>query len=149
MAAVLALDVGGKRTGMSVSDESRTFAFPLYTVETHRLSDEIKKVLSERNVDALVLGMPKNLKNEDTDNTHKVVITLKMLMNSFPNLQFYTVDERFTSRMAQQAHIMGGMKKKDRQVKENTDTTSATLILQSYLEQKEWLKAETSNHRKN
>ncbi|HRH34187.1 MAG TPA: Holliday junction resolvase RuvX [Catalimonadaceae bacterium] len=142
MAAVLALDIGGKRTGMAVSDDNKVFAFPLYTVETRVLNESVKKVLAERTVDSLVLGMPKNLKNEETDNTQKVLKTLKSLQKLFPNLLIFTVDERFTSKMAQQAHIMGGMKKKDRQVKENTDTTSATLILQSFLEQKDRIQPE-------
>lgn len=142
MAAALGLDIGGKRTGMAVSDESKIFAFPLYTVETRVLNEAIKKVLAERLVDSLVVGMPKNLKNEETDNTQRVIRTLKSFQKLFPNLLIFTVDERFTSKIAQQTHILGGMKKKDRQVKEHTDTTSATLILQSYLEQKDRIKPE-------
>jgi putative Holliday junction resolvase len=136
MGVVLALDVGGKRTGMAVSDESHTFSFPLQTVETHRLAEEIKKLLIERPITELVMGMPKNLKNEDTDGTKIAERVKNQLTKTFPALPISLVDERFTSRMAQQAMLQGGMKKSDRRQKENTDKLSATLILQSFLEQK-------------
>ena len=140
MGAVLALDIGQKRTGLAISDESQIFAFPMETIPSHSLLLEIKRLSAERSLDSLVVGMPKNLKNEDTDNTARVNRTIKQLKTAFPNLKIFAVDERFTSKMAQQALIMGGMKKMERQVKENTDKVSATLILQSYLEQKEFQK---------
>lgn len=140
MGAVLALDIGQKRTGLAVSDESQIFAFPLETIPSHTLLLEIKRLNTERNLSGLVVGMPKNLKNEDTDNTSRVERTIQQLKKTFPELTIFAVDERFTSKMAQQAMLMGGMKKKERQVKENTDKLSATLILQSFLEQKEFQK---------
>ncbi len=135
MGCVLALDVGGKRTGLAISDETKTFAFPMHTTETSKLFEEIEKIATERKLESIVVGMPKNLKNEDTDNTARVEQTIKKLKKKFTDLKIFTVDERFTSRMAMQAMVMGGMKKKDRQKKENTDKLSATLILQSFLEQ--------------
>lgn len=139
MGAVLALDIGGKRTGVAISDENQTFAFPHSTIETHRLKEEITKIKQERNISTIVVGMPKNLKNEDTDNTRRVLDFIKKIQKWFPELLIFSVDERFTSKIAKQAHLMGGMKKMDRRVKEYTDTTSATLILQSFLEQKDRL----------
>jgi putative holliday junction resolvase len=136
MAAILALDVGGKRTGMAISDDSGIFAFPLQTVETRLLTAEIRKLLLERPFGEIVMGMPVNLKNESTDGTRMAESVLKSLKKDFPLLPISTIDERFTSRMAMQAMVMGGMKKSDRRQKENTDKVSATLILQSYLEQK-------------
>jgi putative Holliday junction resolvase len=136
MAQILALDVGGKRTGMAISDESETLAFPLQTVETHHLEIEIKKLEAERKLVEIVMGMPKNLKNQSTDGTVIAERILKRLKAVFPHLKISTVDERFTSKMAMQAMVMGGMKKSDRKQKENTDKLSATLILQSFLEQK-------------
>lgn len=140
MGAVLALDIGQKRTGLAVSDENQVFAFPLETIPSHTLLLEIKRLATERVLESLVVGMPRNLKNENTDNTARVERTIKQLNKAFPELKIFTVDERFTSKMAQQAMLIGGMKKKERQVKENTDKLSATLILQSFLEQKEFQK---------
>lgn len=139
MGPVLALDIGGKRTGLAISDPAAIFSFPLFTIETQLLKPELEKLMAEKKIVAFVAGMPKNLKNEATDNTAKVLHTLELLQKWFPGIPIFTVDERFTSKIAQQAHIMGGMKKMHRRQKEYTDTTSATLILQSYLEQKERL----------
>jgi len=135
MGILLALDIGGKRTGMAISDETKTFAFPLQTTETHKLISEIDALHKARSIDAIVVGMPKNLKNEPTDNTPRVQKTISILKKKFPDLGIFTVDERFTSTMARQAMVAGGMKKKEREKRENTDKVSATLILQSFLEQ--------------
>ena len=136
MAVILALDVGGKRTGMAVSDEEGIFAFPLQTVETSKLVLEIRNLMLERTLEAIVMGMPVNLKNEATDGTIKAKQVFAGLKKEFPALEISTIDERFTSRMAKDALLAGGMKKSDRRQKENTDKVSAALILQSYLEQK-------------
>jgi len=136
MACILALDVGGKRTGMAISDDSESLAFPFQTVETHQLEKEIRKIETEKAIGEIVMGMPKNLQNQNTDGTVIAVRVLKNLTKAFPHLKISTIDERFTSKMAMQAMVMGGMKKSDRRQKENTDKLSATLILQSFLEQK-------------
>jgi len=136
MSVILALDVGGKRTGMAISDPEGIFAFPLQTVETYHLVQELKKIDKERSLSAIVMGMPVNLKNESTDGTKIAERVLSTLKKDFPHLEISTIDERFTSRMAKQAMLLGGMKKSDRRQKENTDKLSATLILQSFLEQK-------------
>jgi putative Holliday junction resolvase len=133
MAVILALDVGGKRTGMAVSDEEGIFAFPLQTVETSKLVVEIRNLMRERTLEAIVMGMPVNLKNEATDGTIKAKQVFAGLKKEFPALEISTIDERFTSRMAKDALLAGGMKKSDRRQKENTDKVSAALILQSYL----------------
>jgi putative Holliday junction resolvase len=136
MGLILALDIGGKRTGMAISDENHIFAFPLQTVESHNIIKEIDLLLKERNLESIVLGLPKNLKNENTDGTKKADDVFKKLKKKYPLLKIFQIDERFTSSMARKAMVEGGMKKKDREIKENTDKLSATLILQSFLEQK-------------
>ena len=145
MGLILALDVGGKRTGMAISDENHIFAFPLQTVDTHSIILEIKKLLAERNLESIVLGLPKNLKNENTDGTYKAQQIFRKVKKDFPQFTIFQIDERFTSSMARKAMIDGGMKKKDREKKENTDKLSATLILQSFLEQKSRF-GTTKNH---
>lgn len=135
MACILALDAGGKRTGMAVSDEARVFAFPLQTVPTESLSAEIHSLMKTRNISAIVIGIPVNLKNQETDGTIIAKRVMEKLKKEFPSLEISGIDERFTSRLAMQALVQGGMKKSDRRQKENTDKVSAALILQSYLEQ--------------
>ena len=136
MGLILGLDIGGKRTGMAISDENHIFSFPLQTVETQQLINQIKLLMQERNLEIIVMGLPRNLKNENTDGTKKAQIVFSQLKKNFPQFQIFQIDERFTSSMARKAMVEGGMKKKDREIKENTDKLSATLILQSFLEQK-------------
>lgn len=136
MPCILALDVGGKRTGMAVSDEGQIFAFPLETVPTHLLLTRIQEIRRERSIGEIVLGMPVNLRSEETDGTKKAQEVLTRLRKEFPELLISTIDERFTSSMARAALLQGGMKKSDRRQKENTDKVSAALILQSFMEQK-------------
>jgi len=82
----------------------------------------------------VVIGMPKNLDNSDTDSTHGVRVLIKHFKKKFPDMPIIEHDERFTSQLAMQAMIAGGMSKKDRRVKGTVDRVSATIILQSYME---------------
>lgn len=133
MGRVLAIDYGVKRTGIAVTDPFRIIATPLETVLTKDLLSFLKAYVSREPVDEFVIGMPKNLKNEDSEIAPMVRKFIMILKESFPSNPVSEVDERFTSSMAQRAMIEGGMKKKDRQVKGNVDKISATLILQSFL----------------
>jgi putative Holliday junction resolvase len=58
------------------------------------------------------------------------------LAKNFPKLPIKRIDERLTSRMAKASMLEMGLKKKDRQKKENVDQISAVLILQTYMENK-------------
>lgn len=136
MGPVLALDIGGKRTGMAVSDDTLTFAFPLETVETRLLLDAVGARIAERGIAGLVVGLPVNLKNEPTDATPIVRSWVERIRARFAGMPVFLVDERFTSSMARQSLVAAGMKKSDREKKENTDKVSAALILQSYLDQR-------------
>lgn len=133
MGRVLAMDYGIKRTGIAVTDPLRIIATPLETVLTENLLTFLKEYARREPVDEFVIGMPKTLKNEDSDIAPMVRKFVSVLKNAFPEKAVHEVDERFTSSMAQRAMIEGGMKKKDRQVKGNADKISATLILQSFL----------------
>jgi putative holliday junction resolvase len=133
MGRILAIDYGLKRTGMAVTDPLRIIATPLETVPTTTLFDFLIGYIRKEVVDEFVVGMPKTLLNKDSEISpivRKFVDELKM---KFPGKQVHLADERFTSSMAMKAMIEGGMKKKDRQVKENVDKISATIILQSFL----------------
>lgn len=133
MGRVLAIDYGLKRTGLAVTDLLRIIATPLDTVLTKDLLSFLKDYVKREPVDEFVIGMPKTLKNEDSDVAPMVRKFVLILKETFPGKPVFEIDERFTSSMAQKAMIEGGMKKKDRQVKGNADKISATLILQSFL----------------
>ena len=133
MGRVLAMDYGIKRTGIAVTDPLRIIATPLDTVLTKDLLAFLKTYVGREQVDEFVIGMPKNLMNEDSEIAPVVRKFVSILKQTFPEKRVSEVDERFTSSMAHRAMIEGGMKKKDRQVKGNADKISATLILQSFL----------------
>lgn len=134
MSRILAIDYGSKRTGFAVTDPSQIIATPLDTVETKSALLFLTNYMKKEEVEKIVIGMPKNLQNEDTDSTLAVRKFIAVLKRSFDNIPVIEVDERFTSKMAFQSMITGGVKKKDRKNKATIDKLSATIILQSYLE---------------
>ena len=134
MGRLLAIDYGLKRTGIAVTDPLRIIATPLDTVPTVGLLEFLSKYLTTEKVDEFVVGMPKTLMNEDSAIAPSVKKFIEILKQKFPEKPVHLVDERFTSSLAMQAMIDGGMKKKDRQVKGNVDKISATIILQSFID---------------
>ncbi|MFC5271311.1 Holliday junction resolvase RuvX [Adhaeribacter terreus] len=136
MARILAIDYGNKRTGLAVTDPLQIIANGLETVPTHTLLTYLKNYIQKENVEAIVVGMPKRLDNTPTDTTAAVTGLVRKLKTEFPAQQIHLVDERFTSKIAFQTMLAGGLKKKARQNKATVDMVSATIILQSYLESK-------------
>lgn len=136
MGRILAIDYGLKRTGLAVTDPLQIIATALETVETQALIPFLKDYFQKEKVDEVIIGLPKKLNNEDSDTASEIRKFIDRFKNNFPTMAIQEVDERFTSSIAQQAMISGGMKKKDRQVKGNVDKISATLILQSYMQSK-------------
>lgn len=134
MGRLLAIDYGKKRTGIAVTDPLRIIASPYDTVPTENLFTFLKSYLQREAVDEFVVGMPKTLKNEDSEIAPLVRKFVEELKNQFPEKPVHLADERFTSSMAQRALIDGGMKKKDRQIKGNVDKVSAAIILQSFMD---------------
>jgi len=134
MGRVLAIDYGKKRTGIAVTDVLRIIATPLETVATDKLMAYLNAYVAKEGVDEFVVGLPKTLKNEDSETAPLVRKFVEELEKVFPGKPIHLIDERFTSKIAMQAMLDGGMKKKDRQEKGNVDRISAAIILQSYLE---------------
>jgi len=130
---ILAIDYGAKRTGLAVTDPLKIIASALETVPSEKLIDYLKKYTQSEEVEAFVVGMPKSLDGTDTHGTVYVNKLIEELKIHFPVMPVHLVDERFTSKMAVQTMIAGGMKKKDRQVKGNVDKISAVIILQSFM----------------
>lgn len=134
MGRILAIDYGHKRVGLAVTDPLQLIATPLETIHSQDLLAYLKAYHQREPLDALVIGMPKNLQNEATDSTSAVVGVVRRLRKEFPGVPVHEMDERFTSRMAHAAMLAGGLGKKDRRDKATVDKVAATIILQSYLE---------------
>ncbi len=133
MGRMMAIDYGLKRTGLAVTDPMRIIATALETVDTAQLITYLRKYFEKEKVDEVAIGLPKRLNNQDSDTAPAVRAFAELFKKSFPSIPIFFIDERFTSSIAQQSMISGGMKKKDRQVKGNVDKISATLILQDYM----------------
>lgn len=134
MPRLLAIDYGTKRTGIAVTDPAQIIATALETVPTHTLFVFLKSYFEKEPVEAIVIGMPKGLDNQDTNSTSAVRGAIRRLQKEFPMMPVFEHDERFTSALAMQSMIMGGTSKKDRRDKANLDKISATIILQSFME---------------
>lgn len=133
MARILAIDYGRKRCGLAVSDPLQIIATGLTTVETDQLIYFIKKYINTEPVSTIILGKPLRLDGTENDLMPKVEKCYRQLNQLFAPINIYWVDERFTSKMATQAIIDSGLKKKDRQNKALVDEVSATILLQGYM----------------
>ena len=138
MARILAIDYGKKRTGLAVTDVLQIIANGLTTVPTHTLMDFILDYVKREPVERIVVGLPKQMNNEPSENMSRITPFVNRLRKVLPNIPVEYVDERFTSVLAQQAMLDGGLKKKDRQRKELVDEISATIILQSYMDSRKF-----------
>ncbi|WP_177604415.1 Holliday junction resolvase RuvX [uncultured Phocaeicola sp.] len=138
MSRIIAIDYGKKRTGIAVTDPLQIIANGLTTVPTHQLVDFLLDYVRREPVERIVVGHPKQMNNEDSENMKNIVPFLNRLRKLLPDMPVELVDERFTSVLAHQAILAGGLKKKDRQNKALVDEISATIILQSYLESKKY-----------
>lgn len=136
MGRILAIDYGRKRSGIAVTDPLQIIANGLETVSTHTLIDYLEKYFAIEEVELVVLGYPRQVNGEDSESMKYIKPFYNRLKNKFPQLNVTWVDERFTSKIAFQTMIDGGLKKKARQNKALVDKISATIILQSYLEEK-------------
>lgn len=134
MARILAIDYGGKRTGLAVTDPLQIIATGLETIDSATLISWLKNYLQKEEVELIIIGLPKNWDESDTHATPLVLSAIKKIQKEFPVMPIKTVDERYTSKMAKDAMLEMGMKKKDRQDKKNVDLIAATIILQEYLQ---------------
>lgn len=134
MGKILALDYGKKRTGIALSDDMRIFAFGHSTADTKNLQSVLQNLVTQEKVSTIILGEPKRLNNEVSSTTEMVYQFQKNLESWFPEMEIVLVDERYTSKMAQDSILQSGAKKKKRQDKALIDTVSATILLQTYLE---------------
>ncbi len=140
MGRIMALDYGRKRTGVAVSDPLQLIAGGLDTVETHRLEAFLADYLAKNAVDTIVVGMPRQADGTPSESYTYIRPFVEKLRKKYPEIPVEMVDERYTSVLAMRAMIDGGVKKSERRNKALVDKVSATIILQTYMEQKLSLK---------
>lgn len=134
MGRILAVDYGKKRVGLAVTDPLKIIGSALTTVPTHEVFPWLKDYLAREQVEKLVVGLPKQMNNQPSESMPLITKFVEEFQKLYPHIPVQMVDERFTSKLAVQTMVMGGVKKKDRQNKATIDTVSAAIILQSYLE---------------
>jgi len=133
MPRILCIDYGKKRTGIAVTDPLKIIAAPLMTIETPGLIQFLKNYFKDQEVELVLIGDPKNWDETDTHATPLVNQFVQRFKKEFPSKDIKKIDERYTSKLAVDAMLAMGMKKKDRRKKENVDQIAATIMLQEYL----------------
>ncbi len=136
MGRVVAIDFGQKRAGIAVTDPLQIIATGLTTVPAAKCLEYLKEYCEKEPVEAFVVGEARQMNYKESESMKYIKPFVGKLKKQFPDISVHLVDERFTSKIAHQTMIDGGLKKKQRQNKALVDTISATLILQSFLEQK-------------
>ena len=136
MARILGIDYGRKRTGIAVTDPLQIVANSLATVPTHTVIDFIKNYVAHEQVESIVVGQPSQLNGQPSESMRYITPFVKRLQTELPQTPVIMYDERFTSTIAHQSMIDGGMKKSQRQEKGRVDAIAATIILNDYLQSK-------------
>ena len=136
MGRILAIDFGRKRTGLAVTDILRITANPLLTIETKDLMNWLSDYFAKEQVDEVVIGHPTQMDGSDSESMNYIRPFIGNFKKQFPQMPIIMYDERFTSVLAHQAMLAGGMKKKDRQNKAVVDKIAACIILEDYMEHK-------------
>ncbi|HDP54999.1 MAG TPA: Holliday junction resolvase RuvX [Bacteroidetes bacterium] len=145
MGRILALDIGRKRTGLAVTDTLKITANGIATIETGKIVEYIIDYTGKEAVELIVIGMPKQMNNTPSDAVKYIEPVVNRLKKGLPSIPFVFIDERFTSKIAHQTMLEGGLKKMDRRNKALVDTISATIILQSYLQSLDFEKQKRKN----
>lgn len=136
MARILSIDYGKKRTGLAVTDPLQIIAGGLATVATCDLITYLQSYVARESVERIVVGEPKQLNGEPSENLSRVKQFVAKLRKTLPDIPVEFYDERFTSVLAHKTMIDSGISKKARQNKALVDEISATIILQDYLRMK-------------
>ncbi|HBK28786.1 MAG TPA: Holliday junction resolvase RuvX [Parabacteroides sp.] len=139
MGRIIAIDYGRKRTGIAATDKLQIIANGVATVPSGELVDFLSVYVAQEEVELIVIGQPKQLNNEPSENMKYVESFVNALKSKIPQIPVEYYDERFTSVLAHQAMLAGGLKKKKRQDKALVDEISAVIILQAYLESKKYI----------
>ena len=137
MGRILSIDYGKKRTGLAVTDPLRIIANGLATIPTSDIFDYLTQYLAKESVDQLVIGKPIQPNGQPSENLARVENFVNRWRKLHPEMPIDYYDERFTSVIAHQVMIAGGVKKKTRREDKGlVDEISATIILQDYMRSK-------------
>ena len=140
MGRILAIDYGTKRTGIAVTDPLRIVPGGLGTVATHELSGFLAGYFAKEQVDIIVVGYPTNMNGEESASMKQIRPFVEKLRKQYPDKELVMFDERFTSVIAQRAILESGIGKMARRNKALVDEVSATIILESYMDSKQYRK---------
>lgn len=138
MGRIISIDYGRKRTGLAASDTLQMIANGLTTLPSGEVVNFLSEYVKKEPVDVFVVGLPKQMNNEPSENMKYVEAFVTHLKRVIPEIPVEYYDERFTSVLAHKAMLEGGLKKKKRQDKALVDEISAVIILQEYLESKKF-----------
>ncbi len=144
MGRILSIDFGRKRTGLAATDSLKIVANGLATVPTAQVIDFIKKYMATEDVELIVVGLPRQMNGEPSESTRYLKPFLDRLRKELPGVPVEMFDERFTSTLAHRSMLDGGMKKMDRRDKAIVDTIAATIILNDYLQSRQYLQGRQS-----
>jgi len=133
MAKLLGIDYGKKRTGIAETDDLQIVASGLTTVDTSQLWDFLTAYLQKNQVEKIVIGESFTLEGKHNPIEKDIRDFIEKFNKKYPQIEVIREDERYTSKMAFDAMIQGGLKKKARRNKAMIDQVSAALILQAYL----------------
>ena len=133
MGRILSIDYGRKRTGLAVTDPLQIIAGGLATVSTSELFDWLQDYLRREQVELIVIGEPRQPNGQPSENLPRVQQFVNRWRKAHPEVPIDYYDERFTSVLAHQAMLDGGLRKKARQDKALVDEISATIILEDYI----------------
>ncbi|MBQ9231972.1 MAG: Holliday junction resolvase RuvX [Prevotella sp.] len=133
MARILSIDYGKKRTGLAVTDPLQIIAGGLATVSTSELFEYLQAYVAREEVERIVIGEPRQPNGQPSENLQRVQQFVNRWRKAMPQIPIEFYDERFTSVLAHQAMLEGGLRKKARQDKALVDEISATIILQDYM----------------
>ena len=133
MARIVSIDYGKKRTGLAVTDPLQLIAGGLATVSTSELFEYLTQYVAKESVERLVIGEPRQPNGQPSENLVRVQQFVNRWRKAMPQIPIVYFDERFTSVLAHQAMLAGGLKKKARQDKALVDEISATIILEDYM----------------
>ncbi len=136
MGKILGIDFGLKRTGLAITDDFKIIASGLDTVASDQLIEVLKRYVDNETVECFVIGQARRGNGELSVIEGNILELIKVLKLKFPQVEIKRQDERFTSKLALDAMLQGGVKKKDRRNKQKglVDKVSATLILQAFIE---------------
>ena len=130
------LDYGLRRSGVSISDSNKTISFPLDTLKTNRLLAYLKELSNNENIEKIIIGKPLKLNNKSHNLEKYILEFIDSLKLNLPNICIERVDERFTSKISKKIVLASGLNRERRKDKSIIDKISASLILESYLNQK-------------